>query len=329
MGCAASVPSQQTPASVLAVEVATPDVESAREEAKIIDGKALAESVLAEVKEAVTALTASGCGAPCLAVVLVGSNPASLSYIKRKEEAAASCGISTQVLRLDADASQDTLLAEVQRLNADEQVHGIIVQLPLPSNVDETIVTRAVAEAKDVDGFGPVHIGNLALSGQNPLFCPCTPQGCLRMIRSTGLPLRGKEAVVIGASNIVGMPMQLLLLKEGCTVSICHIDTEDVAGHARRADVLVVAVGKAGLVRGDWIKPGAVVVDVGINFVDDPSKKSGKRMVGDVNFDEAKKIAGHISPVPGGVGPMTVAMLMANTIAAAKGERRSGGEDSA
>lgn len=290
-------------------------------DAQIIDGKALADGVLAEVKEAVAVLTGAGSVAPCLVVVLVGSSPASLSYIKRKEEAAASCGISTQVMKLDVDTTQDLLLAEVQRLNADDQVHGIIVQLPLPAHIDETAVTHAVAEAKDVDGFGPVHIGNLALSGQAPLFCPCTPQGCLRMIKSTGLPLRGKEAVVIGASNIVGMPMQLLLLKEGCTVSICHIDTQDVASHARRADVLVVAVGKACLVRGDWIKPGAVVVDVGINFVDDPSKKSGKRMVGDVDFDEGKKVAGHISPVPGGVGPMTVAMLMMNTLAAARIDR--------
>lgn len=248
----------------------------------------------------------------------MGSNPASLSYIKRKEEAAASCGIQAKVLKFETDITQDSLLAEVEALNKDTLVHGIIVQLPLPDHIDDKVVTHAVATGKDVDGFGPVHMGNLALSGQVPLFCPCTPQGCLKMIQSTGVSLRGKEAVVVGASNIVGIPMQLLLLKEGCTVSICHIDTADVGGHVRMADIVVVAVGKAHLVPGEWIKPGAIVIDVGINFVDDPSKKSGKRMVGDVNFEEAKKNAGYISPVPGGVGPMTVAMLMQNTLKAAE-----------
>lgn len=316
MGCGASV--SKAPQATEANGQACASSTAPREDAQLIDGKALADGVIAELKAGVDALMGGGRAAPHLVVVMVGSNPASASYIKRKEEAAASCGIQTQVLKLEAETTQEALLAEVERLNADDSVHGIIVQLPLPAGIDEKLVTHAVASSKDVDGFGPVHIGNLALSGQTPLFCPCTPQGCLHMIRSTGISLRGKEAVVIGASNIVGLPMELLLLKEGCTVTVCHIDTLDVACHARRADVLVVAVGKAHLVPGDWIKPGAVVIDVGINFVDDPSKKSGKRMVGDVNFEEAKKVAGHISPVPGGVGPMTVAMLMRNTLTAAK-----------
>lgn len=318
MGCGASAATKGKDATTAPNAQASVTATAPREDAKIIDGKALADGVTAEVKAEVDAFTGSGGAAPHLVVVMVGNNSASASYIKRKEVAAASCGIRATVLKLEAETTQDHLLAEVERLNADESVHGIIVQLPLPEGIDEKLVTHAVASNKDVDGFGPVHIGNLALSGQTPLFCPCTPQGCLHMIKSTGISLRGKEAVVIGASNIVGMPMELLLLKEGCTVSLCHIDTVDTASHARRADVLVVAVGKAHLVPGNWIKPGAVVIDVGINFVDDPSKKTGNRMVGDVNFDEAKKVAGHVSPVPGGVGPMTVAMLMRNTLVAAK-----------
>merc|ERR1712224_616431 len=214
--------------------------------------------------------------------------------------------------------SQEQLLQEVQRLNADESVHGIIVQLPLPSHIDAAAVTGAVAESKDVDGFTPANIGSVALNGYDPLFSPCTPKGCLHLLKSVGVPLRGKEAVVVGASNIVGIPMALLLLKEGCTTSICHIDTVDVASHTRKADIVVVAVGKAGLARGDWIKPGAIVIDVGINFVADSSKKAGKRMVGDVEFGEARSVAGYITPVPGGVGPMTVAMLMQNTLDAMK-----------
>lgn len=286
--------------------------------AHLIDGKRLADSVLASVKSEVLALFKAGHDAPALVVVLVGDNPASASYIKRKEAAAAQCGILCRVLSFASTISQYELACEVERLNADPHVHGIIVQLPLPAHLDAPSITGAVARSKDVDGFAPENIGSVALNGFQPTFCPCTPKGCMFLLHSLGISLRGKEAVVVGASNIVGIPMTLLLLKEGCTVSVCHIDTVDPAVHTRTADILVVAVGKAGLVRGDWVKPGAIVIDVGINFVDDPSKKAGKRLVGDVAFDEVSAVASHITPVPGGVGPMTVAMLMQNALDAKK-----------
>eukprot|EP00746_Dinoflagellata_sp_MGD_P004329 gnl/MRDRNA2_/MRDRNA2_108334_c0_seq1.p1 gnl/MRDRNA2_/MRDRNA2_108334_c0~~gnl/MRDRNA2_/MRDRNA2_108334_c0_seq1.p1 ORF type:complete len:408 (+),score=82.81 gnl/MRDRNA2_/MRDRNA2_108334_c0_seq1:99-1322(+) len=284
-------------------------------QAVLIDGKAIADSVLAAVKAEVNAIQNAK---PNLVVIMVGENPASATYVRRKEEAAKTCGIETRKVSFSSEISQEQLLQEVKRLNEDDGVHGIIVQLPLPSHIDAATVTGAVAEGKDVDGFTPANIGSVALNGYAPLFCPCTPKGCLHLLKSVGVPLRGKEAVVVGASNIVGIPMSLLLLKEGCTTSVCHIDTVDVAAHTRKADILVVAVGKAGLVRGDWIKPGAIVIDVGINFVADASKKTGKRMVGDVEFDEARSVADYITPVPGGVGPMTVAMLMQNTMDAMK-----------
>lgn len=289
-----------------------PQVPQAR--AQIIDGKALADKVVAEVKAEVETLTTK----PCLAVILVGANPAALSYIGRKEALAKKCGIVTQVLRLDGDITQAKLLEEVQVLNADKTVHGIIVEMPLPSHLDTPTVVSEVAPDKDVDGQSPFQLGHVALNGNEAPFCACTPQGCLQLIKSVGMPLRGMEAVVVGASNIVGVPMLLLLLKESCTVSVCHIDTTNPTSHARRADILVVAVGKAGLVRGDWIKPGAIVIDVGINFVEDSAAKSGKRMVGDVDYGEASVVAGHITPVPGGVGPMTNAMLMQNVLTAVK-----------
>lgn len=285
-------------------------------EAILIDGKKIADSILAIVKTEVASMQNSCI--PCLVVVMVGDNPASATYVRRKEDAAKGCGIISRIVSLSSDISQAQLLEEIESLNSDDGVHGIIVQLPLPPGIDAAKVTGAVAAHKDVDGFTPANIGSVALNGYEPLFSPCTPKGCLHLLKSTGVPLRGKEAVIVGASNIVGIPMMLLLLKEGCTVSICHIDTADSAWHARNADILVVAVGKAGLVRGDWIKPGAIVIDVGINFVADSSKKTGKRMVGDVEFDEARPVAGYITPVPGGVGPMTVAMLMQNTLDAAK-----------
>ena len=225
------------------------------------------------------------------------------------------CGISARVEALDDAVSPSALLEVVQRLNADAGVHGIIVQLPLPAHIEPRLITNAVCHAKDVDGFTQPSLGAVAQRGPSPCYCPCTPKGCLRLIRSCGMPLRGKEAVVIGASNIVGLPMALLLLGEGCTVAVCHVDTADTPSHARRADVLVVACGVAGLVPPSWVKPGAVVIDVGINFVPDASRKGGRRMVGDC-APEVAAVAGHLTPVPGGVGPMTVAMLMQNTLEA-------------
>jgi len=300
-------------------DVAIGSSPSVSSEAKLLDGKRISDGVLETVKCKVDDIVASGHNAPHLVVVVVGENPASNTYIKKKEAAAAMCGILSTVIRLDVDVSQAALLAEIERLNTSPDVHGMIVQLPLPPHIDTAKVTGSVALSKDVDGLTPCNIGSLALNGYTPTFCPCTPKGCLRMIKSLEMPLRGKEAVIVGASNIVGVPMMLLLLNEGCTVSICHIDTQDSAAHTRTADILVVAVGKPGLVQKDWVKPGAIVIDVGINFVPDPSKKTGRRMVGDVDFEQVRRIAGYITPVPGGVGPMTVAMLMENTLDAMYG----------
>eukprot|EP00927_Polykrikos_kofoidii_P080481 TRINITY_DN77350_c0_g1_i1.p1 TRINITY_DN77350_c0_g1~~TRINITY_DN77350_c0_g1_i1.p1 ORF type:complete len:317 (+),score=50.93 TRINITY_DN77350_c0_g1_i1:63-1013(+) len=284
---------------------------------QLIDGKAIAQAAQAQVKLCVQKMLESGHPAPCLVVVVVGSDPASATYIKRKHAAAAECGIIVRQESFDEDITHEDLVGVVQRLNADPTVHGIIVQLPLPKHVDAPSVTGAVAASKDVDGFTATNIGGVALAGQQPDFAPCTPKGCLRLIKSVCQSLRGREAVVIGASNIVGVPMLLMLLQEGCTVECCHIDTADTATHARRADILVVAVGKAGLVRREWVKPGAIVIDVGINFVPDDTKKGGMRMVGDCASD-VREVAGYLTPVPGGVGPMTVAMLMENTFEAAQ-----------
>ena len=290
---------------------------SAWRRASVIDGKAISEACLVDVKRGVDQLTAAGQRVPCLVVVLVGSHPASQSYIRKKLTAGDGCGVQARVEELASTATEAEVLACVGRLNRDDSVDGIIVQLPLPGHINSSLVTNAVAHEKDVDGFTQQSLGAVAQRGPTPCFCPCTPKGCLRLIHTCGVPLRGKQAVVVGASNIVGVPMALLLLGEGCTVSICHIDTVDVSAHTRHADLLVVACGVAGLVKPEWIKPGAIVIDVGINFVPDASKKSGQRMVGDCD-PEVAAVAGHLTPVPGGVGPMTVAMLMQNTLEAAQ-----------
>jgi len=287
--------------------------------AALIDGKAVADGILENLRTTVDTLGAE----PLLAVVLVGSNPASMSYIKRKQAAAAGCGIRTKLLHLDDSVSQLELQRTIETLDADDDTDGIILQLPLPEHLDAKKASALISLAKDVDGFSPANVGATALHGHEPDCCPCTPKGCLQLIRSIGVPLRGKEACVIGASNIVGIPMGALLLKEGCTITTCHIDTVDCAAHSRRADVLVVAAGKAGLVTADMVKPGAIVIDVGINFVVDATKKSGQRMVGDVDFGGVSKVAGFLTPVPGGVGPMTVAMLMSNTVDACAARRGS------
>ena len=275
---------------------------------QLIDGRAQSDEILLKLKREVDSRPAD-LPLPRLVVLLVGEHPASLSYIAKKEQAAARSGIHAETRRMPATASHAEVMSAVHLLNEDPGVHGVIVQLPLPEQVNAPEVTEAVAHEKDVDGFTSASMGTVAISGREPLFCPCTPLGCLHLIRSVGTPLQGKEAVVIGASNIVGTPMALLLLREGCTVHVCHIDTRDTAAIARTADILVVAVGRAGLVKRDWVKPGAIVIDVGINFVPDPTKKSGRRMAGDVD-DEVRLVASHLTPVPGGVGPMTVAMLM-------------------
>ena len=247
---------------------------------------------------------------PCLAVLLVGEDPASQVYVRGKANDCAECGIESRVIRLDAATTQEELLARIDALAADDAVHGILVQLPLPAHIDESAVIAAIPPEKDVDGFTPINAGRL-LTGE-PCFAPCTPAGCLRMIQSTGVEISGKRAVVVGRSNIVGKPAALLLLAENATVTVCHSRTENLADICREADILVAAVGRAGFITGDMVKPGAVVIDVGINRGED-----GK-LHGDVDFDAACEKASFITPVPGGVGLMTRAMLMKNTVAAAR-----------
>lgn len=286
--------------------------------AKIIDGKEIAAEVRAEVGREVEALVAKGGPRPGLATVLVGDNPASHTYVRAKRKASAEAGIESFPNELPASASQQEVEDLVRSLNADPKVHGILVQLPLPSGLDEEAVLKAISIEKDVDGFHPLNIGRLAQKGRDPLFVPCTPAGCLVLLKKAGAQLRGANAVVVGRSNIVGMPAALLLVKEDATVTICHSRTQDLPGVCRQADVLIAAIGRTEMIRGDWIKPGAYVIDVGINRKEDPSAKSGYRLVGDVAYDEAVEVAGAITPVPGGVGPMTIALLLQNTLRSAQ-----------
>ncbi|HNT53802.1 MAG TPA: bifunctional methylenetetrahydrofolate dehydrogenase/methenyltetrahydrofolate cyclohydrolase FolD [Anaerolineaceae bacterium] len=286
--------------------------------AQLLDGNALAEQVRHEVKEEVAAWVASGRPAPGLATVLVGDNPASHVYVRSKRKASAEVGIESLGYELPATATQAEVEDLVRQLNADERVNGILVQLPLPSGLDEERVLSAISIEKDVDGFHPLNIGRLAQKGRDPLFIPCTPAGVMYMLKRVLPSLEGVNAVVLGRSNIVGMPVALLLVRANATVTICHSRTKNLPELVRSADVLVAAVGKAEMVRGDWVKPGAVVIDVGINRVEDASRPRGYRLVGDVAFDEVKDVAGVLTPVPGGVGPMTIAMLLSNTLSAAR-----------
>jgi methylenetetrahydrofolate dehydrogenase (NADP+) / methenyltetrahydrofolate cyclohydrolase len=289
-------------------------------DAKIIDGKAFAAGLRARVADGVAALKASHGVTPGLAVVLVGEDPASQVYVKSKERALVELGMNSFDHHEAADMAEADLLALIDRLNADPAVHGILVQLPLPKHIDTQKILARIAPEKDADGFHVVNAGLLA-TGQPGAIVPCTPLGSLLLIRDTlGRDLKGKRALVLGRSNIVGKPMAHLLLQADCTVTLAHSRTVDLADECRRADILVAAVGRPEMVRGDWIKPGATVIDVGINRVPaaDPAAGSGKtRLVGDVAFAEAVKVAGAITPVPGGVGPMTIACLMLNTLAAA------------
>lgn len=277
--------------------------------ARIIDGKALAASIREEVAQRAQALRAQGV-TPGLAVVLVGEDPASQVYVRNKAQACEKAGLYSREIRLPADTTQADLLDVIDTLNADAAIHGILVQLPLPAPLDANQVIAAIDADKDVDGFHVSNVG-LLMTGQ-PRFIPCTPYGIMKMLDSEKVNLRGAEAVVVGASNIVGKPMAMLLLAQGATVTLCNSKTRDLAAQTRRADVLVVATGRPGMVRGDMIKPGAIVIDVGINRLDDG------RLVGDVAFDEASTVAAAVTPVPGGVGPMTIAMLLVNTLEAAE-----------
>ncbi len=284
--------------------------------ARILDGKKLAEIVRAEVKIGVDAFRAKHGRAPGLDVVLVGEDPASQVYTRNKEKASNEVGMRGRLHALPATATEDEVVALVTKLNADDAVDGILVQLPMPKHITEQRVLDLVSPAKDVDGFHPINAGLLA-SGR-PGLVPCTPTGCMRLLALAEVPLKGARAVVVGRSNIVGKPVAQLLLAEHATVTIAHSRTRDLASVCREADVLVAAVGKAEMIRGDFIKPGAVVIDVGINRIPVVGATDGKtRLVGDVAFDEAKERASAITPVPGGVGPMTIACLLENTLRAA------------
>lgn len=286
--------------------------------AKLIDGKVISAKVQEEVRQAVAKMKTEHDYVPGLATVLVGDDTASSTYVRMKQKACEELGIQSFGHKLPAATTQDDLLALVSQLNADPSVNGILVQLPLPDHIDEEAILNAIDLTKDVDGFHPVNIGRLAMKGRDPLFIPCTPAGCMRLLEEAGVKTSGAEAVIVGRSNIVGLPMAMLLQKANATVTICHSRTKDLREHLQRADIVVAAIGRAEMVTGDMLKPGCTVIDVGINRKDDPSKKSGYRLVGDVEFESAVEVAGAITPVPGGVGPMTIAMLMANTLRAAE-----------
>ncbi|HOG58766.1 MAG TPA: bifunctional methylenetetrahydrofolate dehydrogenase/methenyltetrahydrofolate cyclohydrolase FolD [Anaerolineaceae bacterium] len=284
--------------------------------AHLIDGKQIAAEIRADVKRKVEERAQAGLPTPGLATVLVGDNPASQVYVRSKQKMCAEVGIRSFGHTLRADASQSEVEALVRQLNADPEVDGILVQLPLPAHLNEERVLSAIDITKDVDGFHPLNIGRLAQKGREPLFVPCTPAGVMVLLQKSGARLAGANAVVLGRSNIVGMPVALLLVRADATVTICHSKTRDLPAVVRQADVLVAAIGKPEMVRGDWLKPGAVVIDVGINRVDDPEAPKGSRLVGDVAFEEAREVASAITPVPGGVGPMTIAILLQNTLRA-------------
>lgn len=283
--------------------------------AKVIDGKAFAETIRAKVAVHVARIKKDHGMTPGLAVVLVGEDPASQVYVRNKGKQTLEAGMNSYEHKLDASTSEADLLAVVEKLNNDDAVHGILVQLPLPDHINEDLVINSISPAKDADGF---HISNVGLlgTGQKSMV-PCTPLGCLMMLREQHGSLSGLNAVVVGRSNIVGKPMANLLLKESCTVTIAHSRTRDIEAVCRNADILVAAVGRPEMITGDWVKEGATVIDVGINRIDAPEKGEGKtRLVGDVHFESAAQKAGAITPVPGGVGPMTIACLLANTVTA-------------
>jgi len=277
--------------------------------AQIIDGRKISEEIRSEIRAEAARLAERGIR-PGLAVILVGDDPASQVYVRNKAKACEELGFYSEVIRLPAETKQEELMAHIARLNANPAIHGILVQLPLPDHLDEKPVLEAILPEKDVDGFHPVNAGKM-LIGEDALL-PCTPAGVIEMLKRSGIPIAGKHAVVIGRSNIVGKPVSVLLLRENATVTICHSRTQDLPAVTRAADILVAAVGRANMVKKVWVKPGAVVIDVGINRLE-----TGK-LAGDVDFNDVKETAGWITPVPGGVGPMTITMLMANTLKACK-----------
>ncbi|HSH01349.1 MAG TPA: bifunctional methylenetetrahydrofolate dehydrogenase/methenyltetrahydrofolate cyclohydrolase FolD [Anaerolineae bacterium] len=286
--------------------------------AQIIDGQAIAADIREEIRLAVTAMEEEHNYTPGLATVLVGDNTASATYVRMKKRACAKAGIRSIAHECPENISQDDLLTLIQELNADPTVNGILVQLPLPNHIDEETILNAIDISKDVDGFHPLNIGRLAMKGREPRFIPCTPYGCMVLLERSGIEVSGANAVVVGRSNIVGLPVAMLLQKANATVTICHSRTRDLNAYLKEADIVVAAIGRAEMITGDMLKPGAVVIDVGINRKDDPDAKRGYRLVGDADYDSCAEVASAITPVPGGVGPMTIAMLLQNTLHAAQ-----------
>lgn len=283
--------------------------------AQLIDGKKIAQKMREEIKDRTAALSAQG-ATPGLGVVLVGEDPASQSYVTAKEKACAKAGIHSDDNRLSADTSEEELLALVERMNNDPKIHGILVQLPLPDHIDEHRVLLAINPDKDVDGFHPMNVGRMMVG--EPGFLPCTPHGILQLLKRTGVPTEGAHAVIVGRSNIVGKPLANLLVQKNelgnATVTVCHTRTRDMAAITRQADILIAAVGRPNMITGDMVKEGVTVIDVGVNRVEDATRERGYRLVGDVDFASVSEKAAHITPVPGGVGPMTITMLLHNTV---------------
>jgi 5,10-methylene-tetrahydrofolate dehydrogenase/methenyl tetrahydrofolate cyclohydrolase len=286
--------------------------------ATIIDGKAIAERIQGEIAEEAARFQAQHGYPPGLGAVLAGDNPASAQYVRMKRRACEKVGFHSVAHVMTASSTQDEVEAAVGALNADPRIHGILVQLPLPPQINEERVLRAVSLDKDVDGFHPINIGMLGMKGREALFTPATPTGCMVLLKEAGVNLEGANAVVIGRSNIVGLPVALMLMKANATVTVCHSRTRDLPAIVRQADVVIAAIGRPEYVKADWLKPGATVIDVGTNRVDDPSDERGYKFVGDVEFEPALAVAGAITKVPGGVGPMTITMLLHNTLKAAR-----------
>jgi len=287
-------------------------------EHKIINGQSIADGIKKEMAIEVQDFLKTGRSPPQIAVILVGDNVASHTYVRMKETAAKNLGFIFQKLLYNADVQQNQLIHQIEQLNSNEDVDGILVQLPLPEHLDTQKILHTVSFEKDVDGFNPHHIGSIALRGHTPLFVPCTPKACIELLKREGIPIEGKHAVVVGRSNIVGVPLSLLLLRENATVTVCHSKTKDIEKIVATGDLVFAAVGSPCMIKEDWIKPGAICIDVGINSVPDSSNTRGYRLVGDFDFENVIKVAGKITPVPRGVGPMTVTMLLRNTLDSAK-----------
>jgi 5,10-methylene-tetrahydrofolate dehydrogenase/methenyl tetrahydrofolate cyclohydrolase len=289
---------------------------------KIINGQEIANKIRKEIATEVKDFTSTGKSAPCLGVVMVGDNVASQTYVRMKENACKEVGIKFERYHVGSNTEESEVLKIIEQLNQRNEVDGILVQLPLPSHICTEKVLQSVDVEKDVDGFHPEHIGSVALKGHTPSFVPCTPKGCIEILKREGISIEGKHAVVIGRSNIVGIPLSLLLIKENATVTVCHSKTKDIEKVVACGDLVFAAAGSPCLVKQDWIKPGAICIDVGVNSVPDPNNTRGYRLVGDIDFENVIKVAGRITPVPKGVGPMTVAMLLRNTLDSALRRRK-------